>query len=125
MELLHWMILFVLASLPWYLAFEKLNRQASGRSIFIKSLRKWFFIAFFWFGLFSLLALSNSIPEKNTTGSYSAAEIRQAIYFFIGIVLVVLTYISSGIQCYQMAKERHLFLNPPKKKPLLDNSKLT
>jgi uncharacterized membrane protein len=111
--------MIVLSSMPWYLAFKKLETQASGRSIFIKSLVKWFLIASFWFVLFLLLAVSNSIPTKNTTGSYSAGEIRQAVYLFIGFVIVVITYISSGMHCHQMAKERYLVLNPPKKKKVL------
>lgn len=116
MEVLYLIIVVVLSSMPWYFAFEKLKIQASGRSIFIKSLIKWFLIASFWFVLFLLLAVNNSIPTKNTTGSYSAGEIRQAVYLFIGFVIVTVTYISSGMHCHQMAKERYLLLNPPKKK---------
>ena len=116
MEVLHLIIIVVLASIPWYLAFEKLKTQPSGRSIFIKNLSKWFLIALFWFVLFLLLALNNTIPTKNTSGSYSAAEIREAIYLFIGVVIVLITYIASGMHCNQIAKERYLVLNPPKKK---------
>lgn len=114
MELMHLIIIVVLASIPWYLAFVKLMSQPYGWSIFIKSLSKWFLIALFWFAL--LLALNNSIPTKNTTGSYSAGEIREAVYLFIGLVIVLITYIASGMHCHQIAKERYLLLNPPKKR---------
>jgi hypothetical protein len=116
MQVLYLIIVVVLSSLPWYWAFEKLKTQASGRSFFIKSLTKWFLIALFWFGLFLLLALNNSIPTNNTTGSYSAGEIRQAVYLFIGALIAAITYIASGMHCHQVAKERYLLLNPPKKK---------
>lgn len=116
MQLLCLIIVVVLSSIPWYSAFKKFEIQASGRSIFIKNLRKWFLMALFWFGLFLLLALNNSIPTKNTTGSYSAGEIREAVYLFIGTLIVIITYIASGMHCHQMAKERYLLLNPPKKK---------
>lgn len=116
MELIHLIIIVTLASIPWYLAFEKLRTQPSGYSIFIKSLSKWFLMALFWFVLFLLLALNNTIPAKNTSGSYSAGEIREAVYLFIGVVIVLITYIASGMHCHQIAKERYLFLNPPEKK---------
>jgi len=119
MEVLFLIIVAVLSSMPWYFAFEKLKIQASGRLIFIKSLLKWFLVASFWFVLFWLLAVSNSIPTKNTTGSYSAGEIRQAVYLFIGFVIVAITYIGSGMHCHQMAKDRYLLLNPSKKKKVL------
>jgi hypothetical protein len=113
MDLLDIIIVFVLSSIPWYLGFRTLDKQPSGRSIFIKNLLKCFLIAGLFFGLFLVLALNNRIPTVNNSGSYSAAEIRQAVYLFIGVLIVAITYIGSGIHCYQMAKERYLVLNPP------------
>jgi hypothetical protein len=113
MELLDLIIVFVLSSIPWYFAFVKYEKQPSGRSIFIKSLIKSFLIALLLFVLFFFLALNNRIPTINRSGSYSAGEIRQAIYLFIGFLMVVVIYIGSGIHCYQMAKERYWVLNPP------------
>jgi len=116
MELLDVIIVFLLSSIPWFLAFQKLRTQPSGYTIFINSLTKTFLIVFLLFVPFLLLALSNTIPTQNTSGSYSAEEIRQAVYLFIGFMLVVSVYISTGMDCYQMAKERYLVLNPPLKK---------
>lgn len=116
MELPELIILFLFASTPWFFAFEKLITQAAGYSIFIKSLIKCLSTALILFVPFFLLAYNNTIPTQNTTGSYSAEEIRQAVYLAVGFGIVAITYIGSGMYCYSMAKERYLILNPPPKK---------
>lgn len=109
-------ISFVFLSMPWVFAFVMLSIQPSGQAIFMKSIVKWMLFAVTTFLLLYVLAIRNDIPLENKTGSYSAGEIREAVYFFIACLLVPISYLGSGIHCYAEAKKRYLTFYPSKKK---------
>lgn len=75
------------------------------------------FIALIIFIPLFILAINNKIPLENKTGSNSPEAIRQAVYIFIAWVIIIISYIGSGIHCYQTAKDRYvLFFGAKKEK---------